>query len=184
MHLKSVSIVILGIKFWKVGSRKLFATTDIKGKRKRKRRSSTPDSDDDKNLKIIHKLDIVHSKVSQILEVNNHLPLPFGFSSILYDIFKCSICLVSPITPPAIVGKCCKRIVGCQKCVDEWYQGDDRMLKRCPLCQGERGFADTMILLGIDDFLLAVANVAGSPERPQQVPHPPVRVEIPSDTSD
>ena len=153
------SIIIIGLKFWKVGSRKLFAVRDPdKDKRKRKR-NSYYDSDEDHIL--IDKIDIMYAKVSQVLEVNNHLPLPLGLSSIVYETFKCSICLMSPITPPppAIIGKCCKRIVGCQKCVDEWYK-EDRMTKRCPLCQGVRGFADSMILLGIEEFLNSLSSIS------------------------
>ena len=136
------------IKFWKVGSRKLFAVRKGKGK-KRKRSSSPSSSDLEEELTMARKIDFVHAKVSQLLEVNCHLPLPLGFFCVLYESFKCCICLASPLVPPAIAGKCCKRIIGCQKCVDGWYKSDgddDRMTKKCPLCHGERGFADTMIL--------------------------------------
>ena len=102
--------------------------------------SAYDDSDEEKSL--MKKMDIVHAKVSQVLEVNSHLPLPLGFSCVVYEAFKCSICLLSPLTPPAIIGKCCKRIVGCQKCVDEWYNGEDRMLKRCHFARG-RGVLQT-----------------------------------------
>ena len=91
----------------------------------------------------------IDEKVSQVLEVNNHLPLPLGFSSVLYETFECSICHESPIITPAMFGK---RIVGCQQCIDTWCRGEDQMTKRCPLCHGERGFADSMILSGLSSF--------------------------------
>lgn len=170
----------VGIKFWKVGSRKLFAVRE-KGKGKKRKRTSDQDSEDEKasDIRIMKKLDIIGAKISDIFEVNKHLPLPLGFASILYETFKCSICLVSPISPPAIFGRCCKRIVGCQKCIDEWYQGEDRMSKRCPLCQGDRGFADSMILLGIEDFLTAVANLTSSNSSAvPNVPRPPINFDL------
>ena len=109
---------LLGIKFWKVGSRKLFA---VKGKgkgKKRKRISSHVDSpdDSDEERRSNKKLDVINAKISQILEVNNHLILPLGFSNVVYGAVKCSICPTSPIIPPVIAGKCCKRIIGCSKC--------------------------------------------------------------------
>ena len=182
---------LLGIRFWKVGSRKLFAVRD-KGKgKKRKRAANDLDSEDDKlgHARVIKKLDIISAKISQVFEVNTHLPLPLGFSTVAYETFKCSICLASPISPPAIFGRCCKRIIGCQRCIDEWYSGNDRMTKRCPLCQGERGYVDTMILLGIEEFLSALGDISsGSRQAPvisnssPRVPRPPD--EIPSDLSD
>ena len=128
---------------------------------------------------------IIDSKVSKVLEVNKHLSLPLGLSSATYEAFKCSICLQSPLFPPIIIGKCCKRILGCQKCVDEWFRGEDRMTKRCPLCQGERGFADTMILLGLEEFLKTIASISATPTRDEgRVPPPPTVIpSIPSDIS-
>ena len=43
--------------------------------------------------------------------------------SILYaaimEVLQCNTCQDTPLTPPAIFAKYCRRIVGCQACVDK-----------------------------------------------------------------
>lgn len=132
------------------------------------------DSDDDE---VIEKLEILDNKLTKVLEVNPHLNLPLGLSSVLYDTFKCSICLRSPIRPPCVFGRCCKRIIGCQECVDRWYS-DGGFQKNCPLCQGERGYADSMLILGLDEFLTIIRVFSRVPEASLHVPPPPPEVDI------
>ena len=42
--------------------------------------------------------------------------------------------------------------------MDKWFRGDDNESTRrsCPLCRGERAYADTSIIKGLDDFLIAI----------------------------
>lgn len=98
---------------------------------------------------MMRKIYLLQAKVTRVLDVSNRMPLPLRFHSLLNQAFKCSVCLLN-ITPPVIVRKCCKRIIGCQVCTDRWYGGEDRMMKRCPLCHEEKGYVDTMILLGVE----------------------------------
>ncbi len=71
----------------------------VKGKgKKRKKRCSSSSSEDEQTM-LTKKIDIINAKVSQVLDVNAHLPLPLGLSSRLYEAFKCTICLISPILP-------------------------------------------------------------------------------------
>ena len=168
------------MKFWKVGSCKVFTVLEGKGSakmktRNRKNSSLSSDESDDENRILMRKIDSMHMKMSRVLDINNRISLPLGFCTIVNEAFKCTICLVNK-TPQVIVGKCCKRIIGCQKCVDTWYQGDDRMTKRCPLCQGPRGFGDTM---GIEEFLTTLINLS-SGSGSLQVKVPPVSVQVPS----
>ena len=160
-----------GIKFWRVGSRKIYAIKDSKKKHR------LQDSSEDEGHKFprldssfVDKLDVIDEKLSKILEVNPSLPLPLGVSSVLLDSLRCNICKASPINPPPIFVRCCKRILGCQSCVDEWYRGENGLQKKCPLCRGDRGFADTTIILGLDDLLDVVSRIMHVPPPPTQLP--------------
>lgn len=163
-----------GIKFWKVGSRKIYAIKDEKGK-KRLRESEDEEVSHkyphvDQLFEIADKLDTMDAKLSKILEINPNLPIPLGVSTLLLDNLRCNICQKSPITPPPIFVRCCKRILGCQNCVDQWYSGDQGLLKKCPLCRGDRGFADTSKILGLDDLLNAVSKIMRVPPPPAYLP--------------
>ena len=117
------------------------------------------------------KLKDIDGKLSQVLvlTVNPQLSL----SATIVETFKCSICLNSPLTPPVVVGKCCRRIIGCQACVEEWYrQGDQVESKRCPLCQSVNGQAQIMVMLGMDDFMEIVKNGLLEPSASPVEPHP------------
>ncbi len=66
-------ILIAGIKFWKVGSRKIFAiSTEVP--RAKKRRCSNADEDSLLN----EKLNSLDSKVSKILKVAPYYKVPLG----------------------------------------------------------------------------------------------------------
>ena len=41
-------------------------------------------------------------------------------------------------------------------CVDEWYGGSDGQMKNCPNCSTERGYAETVRMAGMDDFLESI----------------------------
>ena len=50
-------------------------------------------------------------------------------------------------------------VVGCEKCVNEWYSGPDALIETCPSCHGERGYNETVLLRGFDDFITEVQKV-------------------------
>ena len=87
---------------------------------------------------------------------SDHMRLPLGIHKLLQDAFKCNICCSSPIKPPVIFSRCCKRLLGCQECVDRWFGGDDGVTRSCPLCRREQAYADTCILKGLDDLLTGI----------------------------
>lgn len=126
----------------------------------------------------------IDKKVTKVLDVNPHLPLPLGISTLLYETFKCSICLISPLVPPVIVSACCGHIVGCQKCTDSWYKDGDTLMKPCPLCGRERGYNNSLLLYGVNDLLLAIAGMASpsgsQPVRTPIVPAPPAALDLDS----
>ena len=93
------------------------------------------------------------------LSANTKTKLPPGLLKQLHETFKCHICSNTPMKPPIIFARCCKRILGCQSCVDKWYrrEGEESTTRSCPLCRGERAYAETSIIKGMDDFLLSIA---------------------------
>ena len=50
--------------------------------------------------------------------------------------------------------------------MDQWYKGEDGLVKKCPMCRGDRGFADTSKVLGIDEFLVGVGGILHVPPPP------------------
>ena len=76
------------------------------------------------------------------------MKLPPGLHRLLHDTFKCNICQSSPIRSPVMFTCCCKSILGCERCVDSWYSGEDGRSKKCPLCRSERAFTETVRIHG------------------------------------
>ena len=46
-----------------------------------------------------------------------------------------------------------KTILGC---LNSWYSGQEALTKTCPSCRAERGYNETMLLLGLNDFLTEI----------------------------
>ena len=86
--------------------------------------------------------------------------IPLGLKRLLRDSFRCRICHIVPIRPPLIIGKCCKAILGCGRCVNSWYSGPDALAKPCPNCRYERGYNETMLLRTLD-ILNDSVNICG-----------------------
>jgi hypothetical protein len=57
----------------------------------------------------------------------------------------CIICK-GPIKKP-VVSSCCKSLVGCRRCFDEWYATS----AKCPKCNSDDGRAGRINLCGLDD---------------------------------
>ena len=55
--------------------------------------------------------------------------------------------------PPIIVTECYKTILGCASCVNAWYSGEDALTKTCHKCCAARGYNETMLFLGLDNFM-------------------------------
>ena len=115
--------------------------------------------------KLVEMEDIDCSKEAtiDILHLNERSKLPIGIR-LMRDTFQCKICLGIPIKPPAIMSKCCKTIIGCERCVNEWYSGPEALTKTCPSCRAERGYSETMMLRGLDRFLCEVKRVISQVE--------------------
>jgi len=93
------------------------------------------------------------------MTLNAESKLPMGLKRILRDAFKCQICHSIPAKPPLIITKCCKNILGCETCVNQWYSGPEAMTKTCLICQAERGCNETKLLQGLTEFLEHVGRL-------------------------
>ena len=62
--------------------------------------------------------------------------------------------------PPLVMAGCYKNIIGCEQCVNTWYgisgSYEELMKKPCPICNVDRGYAQTSRLHGLDDFVTQV----------------------------
>ena len=160
-----------GFKFWRVGSRKIFAVLreDIAKPSHKKVLLSGSESDDvfqpaRKKVRseshtcpqIFSEIRDIRKDLQSLFQISKGMKLPLGIHKLLQDAFKCNICCSSPIKPPVIFSRCCKRLLGCQECVDQWFGGNDGVTRSCPLCRSERAYADTCILKGLDDLLTGI----------------------------
>lgn len=82
--------------------------------------------------------------------------------------------------------------------MDKWYNDGDTLMKRCPLCQKDRGYNKTHLLYGIDELISVVGMLrpAGSQpsgsqpsgsrsgSRPSAIPPPPIEIDIDLDATD
>lgn len=98
--LEIMFFLLLGIKFWKVGSRKIYAVKEkgkgkkrkrwdsdddefiVKGKGKKCKKNSSSEEDEEETV-LMKKIISIDRKVSKVLDVNPHLTLSLGLSTIL-----------------------------------------------------------------------------------------------------
>ena len=78
----------------------------------------------------------IRKDISAVVMSSKGMKLPPGLHTLLHDTFKCNVCHSSPIHPPVIFTRCCKSILGCERCVDSRYSGEDGRLKSA-LCAGQ-----------------------------------------------
>ena len=164
-----------------VPSRKIYAVqaTELTPKGKGVRRKSvvisSEDSENDleetpaqKKIKkevsntnvVIEEIRQVRSEVQSVLKITKNLKYPPGLYLIFNNTFSCKICL-GIMNPPIIFARCCKNILGCERCVDNLYGGENGAMKRCPLCRSERAFSETCRINGLDDFLKGLKPLFG-----------------------
>lgn len=71
--------------------------------------------------------------VRTIKELDKDSAVPISLQNLIRDAFKCKICLRVPLEAPPIVSKCCKNILGCEKCVNAWYSWEEALTRSCPM---------------------------------------------------
>lgn len=104
-------------------------------------------------------IESIKDSITEITSLSVNTKVPLGLLRILQSTFKCHICHTVPIKPPIILMKFCKQIVGCENCLNQWFSGPSALTKACPLCRLERGYSETVMVRGLDDFLVQIANV-------------------------
>ena len=67
----------------------------------------------------------IKDQIAEIMSLSSDMKIPLALKRIIRDTFKCTICLAVPIKPPVIVTKCCKTILGCETCVNGWFNGTE-----------------------------------------------------------
>ena len=83
----------------------------------------------------------------QITNLTQMSNVPIALIRTMQETFKCRICLSVPIKPPILVSKCCKVILGCESCINQWYSGPEALTKQC---KHERGYNETQLMRGLD----------------------------------
>ena len=147
----SVLVLSSGLKFWRVGSRKLYAVKRGDHLTDRKCNiTETSESFDEESLRKQHKgksevLKVVKELrcgLDSILAVNRGMHIPIGFRAQLLESFTCHICQSSPMKPPIMFAKCYRYIIGCQPCVEGWYSGEREDEKACPRSRTASGVSE------------------------------------------
>uniref|UniRef100_A0A1X7UYK0 RING-type domain-containing protein n=1 Tax=Amphimedon queenslandica TaxID=400682 RepID=A0A1X7UYK0_AMPQE len=147
-----------GLRFWKVGSRKLYAVKKDQSLRKRASMPLDEESDDE---------DFIHVTRSKHPKQCNSTILK-ELKVLKKDIYKI-ICMEAPPKPPIAFSSCCKRILGCKSCVDMWYTSGSSQQNpaHCPHCRSTES-REPMLIKGLDDFLRCVATFI-SPDNEQVI---------------
>ena len=106
-------------------------------------------------------LETMKREIQDILHLDQASNVPMGLKHMVRNTFQCKICLGIPMSPPVVMAKCCKTIIGCEQCINRWYAVSEALTKSCPNCRVERGYSEIMILRGLDSFLTEAREVVG-----------------------
>ncbi len=132
---------------------------------------------EDKLETILDEVGSLKATLGEMMTLNEDSKVPLGLKRVLRETFKCRICHTVPIKPPVIVTKCCKTLLGCELCINKWYSGADALVKACPACRADRGYNETMLLRGLDDFLAQVRRAVQTEEERDDEDIPPVSLD-------
>ena len=80
----------------------------------------------------------------------------------LEEAFSCIICRRIPARKHLIACSECNSLIGCQKCVNEWYSGIQGLQLKCPKCRCERGLTKAVALKCFDKLLQQIRNLKDS----------------------
>lgn len=171
----------IGLKFWKAPNRKVFAVQEeelvrestalpsTSSGRKRRRVDYSPSElcvDEalvpltEKVDTLVSDIDTIKGQLQQVFKVTKCTEVPLSLKQSIHSTFQCKICR-SIMTPPVIFSKCCRLLLGCVACVDEWYAGPNGLMKNCPNCNLDRGYAEIVRMAGMDEFLDSIRPLYG-----------------------
>ena len=128
----------------------------------RKRFASSPEGSTCSS-KVLSEVKHICKDIKSLFQISGHMKIHLAYIGIFTTHFNAisAVHRPSPL-PPVIFARCRKRLLGCQTCVDGWYQGEEGMACSCPLCWSERAYADTTPIKGMDEFLRAIVPLLGS----------------------
>lgn len=58
--------------------------------------------------------------------------------------------------------------------MNDWFSGPDALTKSCPSCRAERGYNETMLLRGLDEFLTEIRKVIQTDDEADEYELPPI----------
>ena len=109
----------------------------------------------------------MNKRLETLFSVSSSAKLPLGIAATILTAFMCKICH-SLMKPPVIASKCCRSLLGCQRCVDEWYGGSEGISRSCLNCRRDRGYSETFVIVGLDEFLTSVQPLFSDEGQPVQ----------------
>lgn len=104
---------------------------------------------------VLKNIQDIKEQIQSVIEVKRGGDVPIGLLIAMKSTFRCTLCLMT-IRPPLITTRCCKNILGCEKCVMKLFQGVGGTTKQCPMCRADRAYTETCRLNGVDDFLKTI----------------------------
>ena len=89
---------------------------------------------------VIQEMQAARAEVKDIkIKSANDIPIPL--QKALTETLNCKICM-GIAKPPVLFGKCCQQLLGCQTCIDKWFEGNS-FEKTCINCRQERAVTQT-----------------------------------------
>jgi len=143
--------IIVGLAFWKVSSRKLYAVkqTDLEPWEQVNRSDEELTPRGTKRFRKEIKEGI--HEIKQEFRTLKSILFPNCLRDQMIDLARCSICQVV-IQPPVLIANCCNSIVGCEQCVLLMHANGDSPV--CPLYRDAE--LPTTKLNGFNEFLSAL----------------------------
>ncbi len=128
--------------------------------------STSSEDSDDSPPKTKAKTDIIAKSIGKdvkelkdslmsLFAIQKNMKVPVALRRVVCESFNCTICQ-GIITPPAIFSRCCRNLIGCEECVDKWFEDRTRT---CPHCRQERGLSEIHPVKGLDEFLRAMKTL-------------------------
>ena len=158
-----INSTYIGLNFWRASKRKIFAIPKPRGVKGHRGDEDSDDSSSGEDVKwrakFSKQLETISAELRSILEVNKFSPIPIRLSKSLSEVFKCKICHKTPMQPPLIYARCCRSIVGCEVCVNQWYEGEEVLTKACPLCVTGRRYNDMQQIHGFDNLTITIKSM-------------------------
>ena len=95
-----------------------------------------------------------NTKIDKILRCVENMKMKTDLSDSISGIFECVIC--KDIMQRPQFTPCCNRIVGCQQCINRWFEERDV----CPHCSTATSITDYASVCGMDELLIALRAIS------------------------